>query len=335
MSIDDLLKSQKILRELLESPSSQLNRALESERQLLRAFEQTDAVRHALDDANSLLRHDPLSQLRRSLAPSSAEQALRSPTITAFNDVRDRLGQMQASWQTTAGLLRELARPNQSVHQAQSNLAAAQEALQAPSWWNALQTLKYQPLASLGREVYQDLLFSLEGQAAAKASFAGEVVTRLDAIERAEPEKVGGKISELTEWFTAEVARQPKKTVNYMALLSVMLAIVIFIYQEVSSARSEARLGRQIAESEQRMLTAIQAARPEVPASLLVTTKSVHLRRGPAKTFESIRLLPINTLLEQRDGREGDWVEVDHFDLRTSNIETGWVYRPFLKIVRQ
>jgi len=130
--------------------------------------------------------------------------------------------------------------------------------------------------------------------------------------------------------------------VDFWTAFSILLAILMFIYQCRDSAQTESRLASEIQLSreeakdgaqliEQLLQTLIESKQPneEGETQFVVRSRVATIRTFPRAGSSAIaEIFPnqVVTLL----GEDGKWIEVQYFDWLKQEIQTGWVLKKYL-----
>ena len=130
--------------------------------------------------------------------------------------------------------------------------------------------------------------------------------------------------------------------VDFWTAFSILLAILMFVYQYRDSAQMENRLVSEIQISrgevqngthiiEQLLLTLIESRQPneEGETQFVVRSRVAKIRTAPRAGSTTIAEIFPNQVVTLLDNN-GKWIEVSYFDWLKQEVSTGWVLKKYL-----
>jgi hypothetical protein len=195
-----------------------------------------------------------------------------------------------------------------------------------------LARVAYPPAYLLAHQMVLDSIARSAGALTAE-SLASQFAHHLAAVELAgTTEDREALLEELVEWWSSLLSALRPSSSTVWALLSLLVTLLVFAYQEWGSDQMELRLNQKILDSEQRIVSQIDTLRPTEPRQLLLVSRRLRLRGGPSVQERTIRVLNPGVVVGEID-RQGNWVFVECFDVGTGEQNTGWVYRRYLRSI--
>ena len=154
-------------------------------------------------------------------------------------------------------------------------------------------------------------------------------------------------IKELKRQEDSSETTKSEKTNKYknIDIYAILLAILMFLYQEYSSTQVERRLNnkvdsntkalqQQINQVEQLILSISQAEqKPFTNAEYIVKGRSALIREEPKNGSKVIAHIFPNQVVIIIDS-EGKWIEVTYYDWTKRNYMNGWVLKKYLERVK-
>lgn len=290
---------------------------------------------------------EPLSQIRESML---------------FSDhVAKTMVSSALAWQSTA---RELA---ESLSVAFSTMRMAEEISKQMMHVSALRLERFAEIT----KPYQGLLDSISGSSFA-ALAASKLATRRSWVNQLQPPVIDGAAASAIAamWGKEGVERQLKffgieyhqlfvdlqttteekpissqfkiPPIDFWTAFSILLAILMFLYQARDSAQTESRLSSQLQLSRdetqnslrligQVLQTLIESRQPneEGEIQFVVRSRVATIRTTPSAGSTAVAEIFPNQVVTLKDAR-GKWIQVQYFDWLNHEVRTGWVLKKYL-----
>ncbi len=216
--------------------------------------------------------------------------------------------------------------------EALSHQAILAEASTASTIQNVLHSfeLVQSPLSIFAKGFVKSSFLDSARQAISARTLAANS-SRLSRIATATADdEVVDAIDEANSWVATRAPAPKFSQADRVAFLTLVLMLLIFLYQKIDSEKATELILQRIASSETRLVDALQTISADsVPSKFVTVSRRVQLHVKPTAASRSLRQILPGTPLELR-ARRKNWIQVNVFNLEKGTSELGWVYRRFV-----
>lgn len=214
----------------------------------------------------------------------------------------------------------------------------------------AIDSLQRFPVANFDRIL--GVVLSAEASARVRkeditSTFYGQSIAAIQKMQDAsDPDEIEKQINGIENAVLESIRRTPRIRISFEAWINIILAIVLFMYNAISTEKFQTameqktdvieHLENKISGSQQKMYDALSEYMQEHDKSgtYYVVVRKAILRLKPSTKSPAVSVTFPNQKVNL-EKRKGKWIYVTFFDYVDGVTRSGWVLKKYLKIIRE
>ena len=163
----------------------------------------------------------------------------------------------------------------------------------------------------------------------------GEALQHVQQVYDLTKEENQKDIVSFVQQVEAKTTAAPQSFLSAEFFISLIFALIFFLYSQHSANISEQNLSEQIQHLEKVMTELPNALMPlHDNSTYYVALKYVNLRKKPKTKSAILEILHPNLKVKLLV-RKGKWIQIQYYDHVNNEFKTGWVYKKNLKILNR
>lgn len=321
------------------------------------SYDDNERLRNLFEQRKYLLEPESLRLMK---AMQEAAKFIDPQTVEFAKQMENQIRLMQPAIEQIKLTFKTISFPDQSEIQRFKAISEMMSGLR--KWSDEAQKLrvigesmKMSAIPTIGfiAEDFQRAVDTIDQYKIYSESFSSQLFNYLGRLEVAKHEDEKSELfEELYQFLEESFQRLRKNRISLEGYLSIILAVILFIYSQHSSYESEERIKSDIEKGDENVISELQSSEERLNDKLsdiekrilaeieehcdledndkyFVITKKVNLREGPSTEDNIIAVLQPNMTVELIQ-KSGEWMNIDTFDFINLQQRMGWVHQDYL-----